>query len=63
VPKFNTHRITFTFPLIDAAKHVCFLVNDPKKESVIQQVLSKSGGYPSESVAPASGKLTWLLGK
>jgi len=47
VPKFNTHRITFTFPLINAARHVCFLVNDPKKEPIVQTVLSKSGGYPS----------------
>lgn len=62
VPKLNTHRITFTFPLINAARHVCFLVNDPKKESVVQQVLEKSGGYPSERVAPVSGRLTWLLG-
>lgn len=62
VPKLNAHRITFTFPLINAARHVCFLVNDPKKEPVVQQVLAKSGGYPSERVAPESGRLTWVLG-
>ena len=62
VPKLNAYRITFTFPLINAARHVCFLVNDPKKEPVVQQVLAKSGGYPSERVAPESGRLTWILG-
>jgi len=62
VPKLDTWRITFTFPLINAARHVCFLVNDPKKEPVVQQVLAKSGGYPSERVAPESGRLTWILG-
>ena len=63
VPKVGMHRITFTFPLINAARHVAFLVNDPKKEPVIQTVLAKSGGYPSEQVAPTSGKLTWVLGE
>ncbi len=62
VPKFDTHRITFTFPLINAARHVCFLVNDPKKEPIVQAVLEKSGGYPTERVAPESGRITWLLG-
>lgn len=62
VPKLNADRITFTFPLINAARHVCFLVNDPKKEPVVQEVLGKSGQHPSESVSPTSGRLTWLLG-
>jgi len=62
VPKLNAYRITFTFPLINAARHVCFLVNDPRKEPVFQQVLAKSGGYPSERVTPVSGRLTWILG-
>ncbi len=62
VPQFKMHRITFTFPLINAARRVCFLVNDPGKEPVVQAVLQKSGGYPAERVAPESGQITWLLG-
>lgn len=62
VPKLETDRITFTYPLINAARTVAFLVNDPKKEPIVQQVLAKSGGYPSEGVAPASGRLFWFLG-
>jgi len=62
VPKFDSYRITFTFPLINAARQVCFLVNDPKKEPIVQAVLEKSGGYPSEQVAPESGRLVWILG-
>jgi 6-phosphogluconolactonase len=60
IPKFEASRITFTFPLINAARHVCFLVNDPKKEAVIRAVLRGGSGYPSERVAPA--RLTWLVG-
>ncbi len=62
VPKLDTHRITFTYPLINAARHVCFLVNDAKKEPVLQSVLQGHSGYPSERIAPVAGKLTWLLG-
>lgn len=63
VPKFDTHRITFTFPLINAARHVCFLVNDPAKEPIVTAVLQGTGGYPSGRVAPVNGRLTWLLGE
>jgi len=62
VPKFDTHRITLTFPIINAARHVAFLVNDPAKEPVLRSVLAGESGYPSEQVAPTSGRLTWFLG-
>jgi len=62
VPKLNAHRITFTLPLINAARRVCFLVNDPKKEPIITEVLRGDTEYPAERVAPAPGTLTWLLG-
>ena len=63
VPKFSTHRITFTFPLINAARHVCFLVNDARKDDIISEILA--GGptpYPAARVNPEQGRLTWLLG-
>ena len=62
-PKLNAHRITFTFPLINAARHVCFLVNDPKKEPIIEAILRGNSGYPAEQVKPASGRLTWVIGE
>lgn len=61
VPKFDTYRITFTYPLINAARCVAFLVNDPKKEEVINQVLEGGHGYPAEGVRPAQGELIWFL--
>ena len=63
VPKFSTHRITFTFPLINAARHVCFLVNDAGKDKILSEILA--GGptdYPAARVKPENGRLTWLLG-
>ncbi len=63
VPKFNTHRITFTYPLINASRRVAFLVNDPTKQSVIDQVLERGHEFPSEGIQPVNGELVWLLGE
>jgi 6-phosphogluconolactonase len=63
VPKFDTHRITFTYPQINVARRVAFLVNDPKKEGVIHKVLEGGHGYPAEDVRPEKGDLVWLLGQ
>jgi 6-phosphogluconolactonase len=62
VPKFNSYRITFTFPLINAARRIAFLVNDPKKKAMIDQVLSGKSGLPAERVRPQEGELIWFLG-
>jgi len=62
VPKFSKSRITFTFPLINAARGVCFLINDPAKGGVIEEILAGGSEYPAAKVMPASGRLTWLLG-
>jgi 6-phosphogluconolactonase len=62
VPKFDTHRITFTYPLINAARHVCFLVNSVGKDAVLGEVFSGHSSYPCAAVRPTEGNLTWLLG-
>jgi 6-phosphogluconolactonase len=61
-PKPPPRRITFTLPLINAARHVCFLVNDPAKTPMVNEVTGGKSGLPSALVQPASGRLTWLLG-
>ena len=62
VPKFDTFRVTFTYPLLDASRHVCFLVNSKGKDAILDEVFSGKSSYPSAAVAPVDGKLTWLLG-
>jgi 6-phosphogluconolactonase len=57
-------RITFTFPVLNAARHVVFLVAGDKKAAVLRDVLE--GGatpqqHPAAGVRPTQGKLTWLL--
>ena len=61
-PKPPPQRITFTLPLINAARHVCFLVNDPAKAGMIDEVIAGDLSRPAAHVKPASGNLTWLLG-
>ncbi len=58
----ETWRLTFTYPLIDAARHVVFLVNSAGKDEILEEVFSGTSSYPCASVAPTDGKLTWLLG-
>ena len=61
-PKPPPQRITMTFPLINAARHICFLVNDPAKEGVINEIIGGSSTLPAAQVRPNDGGVTWLLG-
>lgn len=62
VPKFDTHRITMTYPLLNAARHVCFLVNSKGKDAILEEVFSGKSSYPCAAVRPTEGNLSWLLG-
>jgi 6-phosphogluconolactonase len=61
-PKPPPQRITMTFPLINASRHIVFLVNDASKQPVIDEILAGSSSYPAARARPAEGNLTWLLG-
>ena len=63
VPKLETWRLTFTFPLINHARHVCFLVDATKQGALVEAVLSEEGKYPAARVDPTEGRLTWILGE
>jgi 6-phosphogluconolactonase len=55
-------RITFTFPLINAAARVMFLAAGSEKAKVVKAVLTEpSSGLPASMVNPTNGRLTWLL--
>lgn len=62
VPKVQMYRITFTYPLIDAARHVCFLVNSQGKDAMLDEVFSGKSDHPCAAVNPTDGRLTWMLG-
>jgi 6-phosphogluconolactonase len=62
VPKFNTYRVTLTYPIINAARHVCFLVNSIGKDAMLAEVFGGKSSYPCAAVRPSEGNLTWILG-
>jgi len=64
VEKLKTSRITFTLPLLNAARCVAFLVSGTDKASVLHEVLEGNAPgeqYPAKLVRPADGKLIWFL--
>lgn len=63
VPKFEAWRITFTFPLISQARHICFLANANKNTALLDQVLAGDRQYPAARVEATDGDLTWILGE
>jgi 6-phosphogluconolactonase len=63
VEKLQTHRITLTLPVLNAARSVLFLVSGGDKASVLHEVLEGSAPaekYPSKLVQPSDGSLIWL---
>ena len=55
-------RFTFTFPLINAAARVMFLVAGSEKAKVLKAALTEpASGLPASMVHPVNGRLTWLL--
>lgn len=62
VPKLNAWRLTFTFPLINQARHILFLVGASKNTRLIEDVLAGDQQYPAARVNPSAGEVTWIIG-
>jgi 6-phosphogluconolactonase len=65
VEKLNAWRFTLTFPTINDARNVIFLVKGEDKSEVLQKVLEGEflpEEFPSQSVKPI-GNLLWLIDK
>ncbi len=62
VEKFKTDRITFTFPVLNAAEAVLLLVAGADKADMLHEVLvTKRTTYPVMRVQPAHGVKVWML--
>jgi 6-phosphogluconolactonase len=64
VPKPPPTRLTFTPPLLNAARHVLFLVTGSEKAEAIQAVLEgpyQPEEYPAQIVRPPNGEVVWML--
>jgi len=64
VEKLKTHRLSFTFPVLNAAACVTFLVSGTDKAPALHSVLESDAPgeqYPAKLVHPSDGKLIWLI--
>jgi 6-phosphogluconolactonase len=53
-------RLTLTFPVLNAAARVVFLVAGAEKAKIVRAVLSENGVLPAALVRPTDGELIWL---
>jgi len=63
-PKPPPDRLTFTPPLLNAARHVLFLVTGSEKADAVHAVLEgeyNPDEYPAQIVRPTAGEVTWML--
>jgi 6-phosphogluconolactonase len=64
VEKLKTHRITFTLPVLNAARNVAFLVSGMDKAAALREVLEGTAPgekYPAKLVRPTDGRLIWFV--
>ncbi len=62
VEKFQAFRITLTFPVLNHAAEVVFLVSGAGKAQILSEVLRPGANkYPAQSVQPENGRLLWLV--
>ena len=61
VPKLDSWRLTFTFPLIFAARAVCFLIGANKDPKLIERVFSGDVALPAARVDQNAKEVTWII--
>lgn len=64
VEKLQAHRLTLTYPVLNAASEVVFVVSGPDKAEALRQVLEGPRNldlYPAQGARPKEGKITWLV--
>jgi 6-phosphogluconolactonase len=54
-------RLTFTFPVLNAAACVIFLVAGAEKAKAVKSVLGEGAMLPAGMVRPSDGRLVWML--
>jgi len=61
--KFSAFRITLTYPVLNSAAAIMFLVSGGEKAEMVKRVLTEdlSAGLPSQRVKPINGELMWFL--
>ena len=64
VPAIPHKRITLTYPILNQASAVYFLVSGSDKSSALREVLARGSDfhtYPAKGINPVHGKLDWWV--
>jgi len=63
VDKLHSYRVTFTYPVLNHAAEIAFLVSGQSKAQILRDVLKPTGdaSYPAQRVRPLDGRLLWIL--
>jgi len=62
VEKFKDYRISFTYPVLEHAACVMFVVSGAAKAPILRQVLEEPlAGLPSQAVQVRQGSLLWFV--
>jgi 6-phosphogluconolactonase len=62
VEKFSAFRITLTYPVLNSAACVMFLVSGGEKSEMVRRALKDpSADLPCQKVRPVDGELIWFL--
>ena len=61
VERLQSHRVTLTLPVLNAASSVLFLVGGDDKAEMLPKVLGPGSTYPAQLVKPEAGDLLFLV--
>jgi 6-phosphogluconolactonase len=60
-PQTGQKRVTLTFPVINGAEKVVFLVTGAGKAEMVKKIFEGDDKYPASLVKPVKGELLWLV--
>ncbi len=64
VEKLKEFRFTLSFPAINQAAHVAFLVSGAEKAPMLKEIIEdKNAGLPAQGIRPKNGNVIWFVDK
>lgn len=62
IEKLKMHRLTLTFPVLNAAREVLILIAGADKAETVRKALEgPPGQFPVQRIDPVNGRLNWFL--
>ena len=60
----NIYRLTLTYPVINNAKNILFLVSGKSKASIVNKICHRPElNLPAQKITPSHGKVIWVMDK